>query len=176
MQLSREQRWILSNQYRILELLDKENAEGYATAREAIENGYEDFYDEISQYIYEDTLSKAESDEVFQIMHMFDQIEHAYDTMSLKPDVQEYDLRFSGFDGNTETSYMAYARFLIEKADRFQRFAGRGDNLNSHMPTLDVYRRMLRVWEKLPREHRLHPTVEDIERLINEAVHPSNRS
>ena len=52
--------------------------------------------------------------------------------------------RFNGFDGNNETEHMGVARFLIEDLERFSSFKKR--DLNSHMPTLVGYRRMLRIF------------------------------
>ena len=54
---------------------------------------------------------------------------------------------FRGFDGNYETAHMSIARFMIKTLKRFTDFSGR--DLNSHMPTLDGYRRMLRVFEPM---------------------------
>lgn len=51
MDLTREQRWILANQYRILERLYPNEAECHAKAREVLENGYEFNYDWIAQHI-----------------------------------------------------------------------------------------------------------------------------
>ena len=51
-------------------------------------------------------------------------------------------VKFPGFDGNNESEYMSIARFMIDDLDRFQIFKGR-DSMNSHMPTLGGYRRML---------------------------------
>jgi len=53
--------------------------------------------------------------------------------------------KFSGFDGNNETSLMSIARFLVEKMDRFSRFQGR--DFNSHTPTAGRYGRMARLFE-----------------------------
>lgn len=50
-------------------------------------------------------------------------------------------VQFRGFDGNGEAAYIGIARFMIDKLDRFQEFKGR--ELNSHLPSLDAYRRML---------------------------------
>jgi uncharacterized protein len=53
-------------------------------------------------------------------------------------------VEFIGFDGNNETNYMSVARFLIDDLDRFSIFRGR--ELNSHMPSIHTYRRMLAVF------------------------------
>ena len=57
------------------------------------------------------------------------------------------DVKFRGFDGNNETEHMGVAGFLVEKMDRFQIFKGR--DMNAHMPTLDMHRRMLSVFEPM---------------------------
>ncbi|MFZ0854115.1 MAG: YfbU family protein [Hyphomicrobiaceae bacterium] len=54
------------------------------------------------------------------------------------------DVKFGGFDGNSEIKHMIIARFLIERLEHWTDFAGR--NLNSHYPSLGAYRRMLKVW------------------------------
>lgn len=58
-------------------------------------------------------------------------------------------VRFPGFDGNNEAEHLSIAGFLIEKMHRFESFKGR--DLNSHMPVLDGYRRMLAVFEPMRR-------------------------
>jgi uncharacterized protein YfbU (UPF0304 family) len=54
---------------------------------------------------------------------------------------------FRGFDGNNETEHLGIARFLINELNRFSHFKDR--DLNSHMPSIDGYRRMLRVFEPM---------------------------
>jgi uncharacterized protein YfbU (UPF0304 family) len=51
---------------------------------------------------------------------------------------------FLGFDGNNESEHRSIALFLVRDMDRFSDFKGR--DLNSHMPLLDAYRRMLRMF------------------------------
>ena len=50
---------------------------------------------------------------------------------------------FQGFDGNNEIEHLGVAYFLIKKLGRFKSFKERGDDLNSHVPVVDRYRRML---------------------------------
>lgn len=56
---------------------------------------------------------------------------------------------FRGFDGNYEGEHLGVASFLINKLDRFADFKGR--DLNSHMPSIDGYRRMVRAFEPMRR-------------------------
>jgi len=54
---------------------------------------------------------------------------------------------FSGYDGNYEGKQYSIARFLIDDMDRFQHFKGR--ELNSHVPSVETYRRMFRLFEPM---------------------------
>lgn len=90
-------------------------------------------------------------DEVRTIMQMWLVIERTYDRLSAEERKQIETkaapfgraVRFDGFAGNEETEYLGAAEDLT-RID-FDRFKGR--DLNSHLPRLDAYRRMLRVFE-----------------------------
>lgn len=53
--------------------------------------------------------------------------------------------KFLGFDGNEESEYMGIASFLVNDLDRFEEF--KGQNFNSHCPSIDSYQRMLEVFK-----------------------------
>jgi uncharacterized protein YfbU (UPF0304 family) len=59
-------------------------------------------------------------------------------------------VQFMGFDGNNEAELIGIAHFLVEKLDRFTRFADR--ELNAHMPTRESYARMLRMFEPMRKQ------------------------
>lgn len=90
--------------------------------------------------------------EVGEILDMWSAIERAYKRLTVeeKREVEAgagplgRGVRFSGFDDNTENEHREIAHFFIEKMGRFERFQGRA--LNAHMPSLEGYRRMLRVF------------------------------
>jgi len=54
---------------------------------------------------------------------------------------------FTGFDGNNEPKEMSIAYCFVHKLNSFSRFADR--DLNSHMPRLEKYRAMYKVFEPL---------------------------
>jgi uncharacterized protein YfbU (UPF0304 family) len=93
--------------------------------------------------------------EVGEILDMWSTIERAYKKLTVEEKQQVEaeagplgrGVRFSGFDDETEREYRDIAHFLIEEMGRFDRFQGR--NLNAHMPTLDGYRRMMRVFSPM---------------------------
>jgi uncharacterized protein len=173
MELSREQRWILANQYRILEKLYPEEAEYHARAREVLENGYELNYDWIAPQIAERTMSADACKEVLDILDMFRALERSYDQLREQPaDIEEHAVRFHGFDGNHETDQLSYASFLIEKDGKWQELGDHGDHLNSHAPLLGSYRRMFNVWQELPTERRSDLSADDIRRIVAARPYP----
>ena len=116
--------------------------------------------------------------EVSEIMQMWRVIERRYDRLSdeerkrieANPDGRE--AKFPGFAGNEETTYLRAARELAYC--EFREFGGR--DLNSHLPYLDAYRRMLRRFEIiLSNTPTGDLSVADLIALLKELVHPSNR-
>lgn len=175
MNLSREQRWMLANQYLILEKLYPENADHYEQAREVLEEGFELSYDWYIPHIAERTMSQDACKEVIEILNMFSALERSYGQLPEKPaDVSERDVTFLGFDGNDETEQLSYASFLIEKEGKWQELADHGDHLNSHAPLLGSYRRMLRVWEQLPMERRYELSTDDIREIVAVGPYPKD--
>ncbi len=69
------------------------------------------------------------------------------ETEKLKAANYGYLPKFTGFDGNNESSLMSIARFIVEKLDRFSRFKKR--DFNSHAPTAPRYRRMTKAFEPI---------------------------
>ena len=165
---------MLSNQYLILEALYPGDADSYARHREALERGYELHYDWMIERIYddEDTLSPEDCREVSQILNMYDALKRSYETLEDKTGIEEWQIKFLGFDGNNETTRLAYTRYVCEDGEAYADL-DRGDNFNSHMPSLDGYRRQLTEWKALGHPHEL--TREQIIQIGTARVHPSRR-
>jgi hypothetical protein len=152
--MSTTERLILSNQYRILAILCPEEATYFDHARRIVESGYEEHYDELGD-INPDPLSREASKEVLDIMTMFSCLKDAYDRLHDKSDIEEREIRFDGFDGNNEGELLSYADFFCNQEDR--RFTDLVSKHvpNRHSPRIEMYRRMLEVFESLPeRMHR----------------------
>lgn len=164
MELDRVQRLILSNQYMILETLRPEDADWYAQARQALDDGYELEYGILSQYIAEDQLSTEECVEVHDILNMFSCLHAAYRDIDDKSGIDDAALRFSGFDGNAESKQLAYLRYTCEVKGYRRSFIDALDDLNSHWPMLEEYRNMLREWNRSDDPSDL--TREDIRRIM----------
>lgn len=84
------------------------------------------------------------------------------------------DPRFRGFDGNNESEHMSTALFLVNELNRFAEFKGR--SFNCHHPSIEIHRRMLRVFE--PLRARLSTgllSVEALAHILKAMAHPSQR-
>jgi uncharacterized protein len=126
----------------------------------------------------DDGSSNGPAGEVRQILEMWSAIERGYKRLSVdEKDQVEAEagplgrgVRFSGFDDDTEHEYRDAARHLIEDLNSFDRFQGR--NLSAHMPTLDGYRRMLRLFAMMgPVTADVKLTVRQIISLANAEKH-----
>ncbi|MNN85890.1 hypothetical protein D3C81_2032260 [compost metagenome] len=82
--------------------------------------------------------------------------------------------KFPGFDGNNEAEYISISSILIDQLDRFQDFSGR--DLNAHMPTLDMYRRMLTKFREVREGNWDLLDADELESVLAERVHPENRA
>ena len=95
--------------------------------------------------------------EVVDVLEMWRHIEWGYSKLDeegrarIETEAEPFGehVSFRGFDGNHETEHLSIAQFLVEKLDRFAELKGR--DLNSHMPCIDAYRRMLDAFAPMKR-------------------------
>jgi uncharacterized protein YfbU (UPF0304 family) len=118
--------------------------------------------------------------EMVNILAMWQRLEESFN--NLKPNDKKWladqsdlgrDVKFHGFDGNSqiEVHYISSARFMIDYLDRFKLFKGR--DLNSHMPSLEAYRRMLPVFEPILRQVSNQDfSKEQIQQVLDAYRHP----
>lgn len=155
MKLTLVERWILANQYQLLELMDPENKTHYEKVRNILERGYEFLYDDEACPIYQDTFSFEEGKLVVDILDMFRGI-----TVSLKKIEDQSGLpldrlKFDGFDGNNEGKYMLFAEFFCEKLKRFEEITKNLASFNSHTRRLQEYVNMFVFWKGDPNPFEL---------------------
>jgi len=149
---SEAERLILINQYQILSMLttDSHEKEYYDLGREALEEGYEQLYDEFLPSVAA-PLSSDVFHLVFDILDVYRTI-HYY--VINNPDDVEVTANpgstFAGFDGNEETEYLALTRFVVNKMGRYDEQASLGsDDFNSHRPMVEKYQHMIEAWKSL---------------------------
>ncbi len=165
MKLSKKDRLIIANQLKILAKLYPSESNEYENQRKAIESGYSLNYSGIFDSIY-DEISKEECQEVIDILNMYRAITFSFQKLKDKVDIDEYYLKFQGFDGNNETDQYSYVCYFVIDLNRFQelKYGLEYPDLNSHSPMLEKYRKMLEVWKESYNKNQL--TKEDIIKII----------
>ncbi len=168
MKLTKKDRVILINQYRILAALNPNEAERYKELAEILENGFEVFYSLIDEWI-SDEMAEEDGNFVLEILDFYTLLEEYKFRNPTDYDITEHNLStFKGFDGNMETEHMFFVRFIINTQGKFPeqgRYAMKTDNFNSYTPMLDAYKRIIQNWNKEGREY--DPTRETILRILN---------
>jgi uncharacterized protein YfbU (UPF0304 family) len=152
MELTKTERLILINQYRILAKLEPESAVDYEELVDVLSRGYVAQYHQFSDSIYNE-FSLEECTEVSDILDMYTVLQRAYARLpGLAAASGRESITFLGFSGNDETKQMSYTRFLRAHG-RWSDLIVEKNDCNSHFPLLDAYRRMLQVWEKSEKKH-----------------------
>lgn len=165
LKLTKAERSILINQFLMLKLIDKQDStshyrvEDYDNFISILHNGYEGFYDE---FLPRDILPKEVSDEVLDIIYMYDRATISYENLSddEKENIDKYDITFRGFDGNEEIEHYGIYKFIIEDLQKFGHMF-KDEHLNSHSSKLEKYRHQLELFEK----YKLSGDVLDLEGL-----------
>lgn len=162
------QRASLIAQLQILKVLDPGNASDYDERIEILQSGYTIFYDQAIG-VTEGEVPEELCRFVLDVLDMYRMIED-YKSNNVNDSTVSGHIRghFRGFDGNNEGSYLGFAAFLIDTQGKFQEqqaYMSRNDHMNSHMPMVPTYRKMLSAWKALPDPY--HLTQEGVMTLLN---------
>ncbi len=152
MKLNKKDRVLLINQYRLLAALYKEEEAHYRELIGILENGYEIFYSMIDEWVSDD-MPTEEGKFVLNILDLYRAIEDLKRSSKNRELTDHHYSFFRGFDGNHETEHMGFCRFLIEEQGKFQeqqQYFLKNDHLNSHMPMIGKYKRMLEIAATVP--------------------------
>lgn len=145
----------------------------YETIITALLHGYTLHYNDIFGEFYEKELSEDECRYVLSILEMYRGIIYSYLDLQKHGNLKklvESDIVFPGFDGNDdkECSYMGYARYFVRDLGRYDEIKDRTlDDFNSHMPTIDLYNRMLAIWKQKDQMRRYKMSEEEIQELLD---------
>lgn len=135
----------LAHQCRILEHLEDDASDAWRKARIIFERGYTRDYSWALNWVRDQETSREVCEEVVDILEMFSKLEHCYDDLDEVPGVEQRNVEFWGFDGNHEAEHLDYAKFLVEEDGKFASIKDKV--VNSHCPTLQRYRRMLKEYQ-----------------------------
>ncbi|WP_414462784.1 YfbU family protein [Hyphomicrobium sp. DY-1] len=161
--LTRAERLMLWNQYEILKTLstNKYDQKSYEEKQEIVAKGYEQFYGDLHVGIDDDTVSRAETSEVIQILDMFRAIQSACEKHKYTP--KSPYTKFDGFDGNNDHPQFGIAQFLRKVQGKWAEQKDRPANSHSPM-SLPRYRAMLERWKALG-DGRYELTPDDVEAI-----------
>lgn len=150
-------RLVLANQYSILRHLDVDSTDYWESAvRKAVEGWpVEDlpYVEEIQSYL-RNALTREDQHFVLDALNVFELIQDGL-KLGLLPKRDNATVKFPGFDGNTETKLMAYAKYAVNEEHRFESVERYFDDFNAHIPMIEMYQRMIRVWEQKGRPLRI---------------------
>jgi uncharacterized protein YfbU (UPF0304 family) len=166
MKLSRVERWILSNQCRILGQLFPEAAKHWKGVEEILDAGYEPHYEAIAHHVCAETMSQEQCHEITEILEMFLALNLAMESITDRSRVYQHALTFNGFSSKDEPRALAYAEFLCRHdSDKFTALHIR--EFDSHSAMMDTYRAMLGEWKASKTRYDL--TKDDVVRITKTA-------
>lgn len=166
MKLDTKERFLISNQLKILEKLYPEEKEFYESNRKAIEYGFELHYDWIMEHIY-DGLNSEECNFVLDVLDMYASMQHSFNILKSEK-IKKEDVVFRGFDGNNETMYMAYTKYFLEDLDRYREIQESSKGYyNSHARMIGKYRSMLEKYKNYKQPYKYDLTEDHLIDLIN---------
>ena len=157
MELTKMDRIILINQYEILKRIDSENLSYYDELIEILQNGYLIFYSDVDLSLSEE-MPDEESKFVLDILDIYRIIEdYKRDNPGDKVIEQHLFSHFKGFDGNYESEYMAFTKFLFKQGKFTEQlvYKEKTDNFNSHLPLVPLYKKMVDKWYEMDRKYSL---------------------
>lgn len=165
MELSKEQRLILYNQYEILKSIQPENLEHYEVRQQILEHGYKHEYYKMFDFLGDEMPDDIASF-VWDVLEMYRDLFDSYDELESpqKETVDQQSVQFKGFDGNEEPAYYGYVCFIVNDMKRYQEIKTYSDELNSHWPVMDRYEAMLDEWKQIReiKNRRLKLNAEEI--------------
>ena len=111
--LSPVERLLLQNQFLILAKLDPEQKDWHEERARIVEHGFANDYHEVFTSLREG-MTEQECDYVADVLEMYGELKRAFNALEDKEDISEDSVTFSGFDGNNESSRLAYSKYLKE--------------------------------------------------------------
>lgn len=168
-ELTDKERLLLANQYEILATLNDDD--NYALMAETLRAGHKWLYDQFFDSISEN-LPDSQAQHVLRILGVYGDLQASYHDLADKSGIDEKELTFPGFDGNNESELLSFADSLI-KHRRFELTLGKTAR-NSHMPTSDIYGRMIQRWQELGSPNYPY-SKKAIQEILAARIHPEHR-
>jgi uncharacterized protein YfbU (UPF0304 family) len=171
LELDLKERLLFENHFMLLAAHYPHDKRRYLRLAEIARNGYESHYSELFEFIDPEPTSADVEKETNEVFQMFDEIELSIASLPDKSRINE--IKFGGFDGESESQHLGIGRFLLNGTGRHQnkyrRFLDYVDSMDSHWPKMAQYRPMMIAWKKFEGQF---PLPEDAIMKIIEARKP----
>lgn len=160
MSFTKNERFIISNQMKILEKLDADNAKEYQRTKLIFDEGFEEECEEAMEHIKERLVSEYQRD-VRSILNIYSILRRSFDSLEDKSQINEEDVKFPGYETNDdlESAMAKYAEFLVTGSKNWSD-AVKGQSLHwqykSLVSKLKKYQRMIAKWEALRSQVKAH--------------------
>ena len=139
-QLSDAERVILATQYDILARLDIDQTKYHEAMAEALRNGHSGVYNQLFDWM-SPVLAQDKQDLVFASLDLYVKLKNSSRNFGPGAGIAAKDLAWPGFDGNNESDLYAFSCALA-RAGKYKEQLGE-EGINSHGPTVDIYKRMI---------------------------------
>lgn len=163
MEMTHAQSLILSNQYKMMTLLDPENADRYRRLQTIVERGYGLQMRELDREFGQ--LTEESCREIIDIMEMYHALQVSRSNLKDAQAIDERRVTFMGFDAAIEARLLAYVRFMVNTEGRYTHFDAGTHGFNAQTPMLDKYQRMRKAWHGCPRQY--HLSANEIMQILN---------
>ena len=155
--LSKVERIILANQFRILAALEPDSAIEHQNRADCLQSGYLE-QASLERYV-EDELAHDVHELVYDTLDMFQALKDAKRKIL---ELKKITIKFPGFDEKKEAKYLAYSRHLIERDVRFSDCAKDGP-FATHSEMVETYEKMTKKWRSS--SDRFDLDLEDVRRI-----------
>lgn len=169
MEISKVERLILKNQYKILSILeqDKYEKEICQLLSKAFEYGYPEADGEIEKI--HDKISDEKEKFVNEVLKMYGDLEYSYRSIPIqeKNGIEESDIAFKGFNSHKEKEEYEYSFFILnfdENCEDLIKVKGFKKISSENMS--DIYRGMLERYKTTENYEKSDLTIQEIKFII----------
>lgn len=162
MEMTNAQRLILSNQYKMMTMLDPTNAERYRRLQTIIERGYGLQMRELDREFGE--LTEETCRTIIDIMEMYHALHVSGLTLKTPSPLMSAASHFWVLMPQRKRA-SRYVRFMVNVEGRYTHFDAGTHGFNAQTPMWEKYQRMLSVWHSCPRQY--HLSANEINQIIN---------
>lgn len=167
----------------LVQLMELKEAQGLEVNDElidALKGGYPIYYSDSEYAVTENEMPHKEARFVQDVLEMHRDLQWSYRKSGVIDKEIARDVLFRGFDGNAGDGHLGFYRFLLKHGYFTTVELVYPNEPNSHMTVTGIYERMLPVYREVRKSHdnrfEFKPlTIDQIQRVLYEKIHPENR-